>query len=643
MSVFQLSDRITLFPVIHGSADVALVVRRVMLEKKYDCLAVPLPPSFQSNVEQAIEWLPALSVVAEQTNPRASYSREWMPDSDFDTDFDADWDDDSGEETQWATTSYVPIDPCQPVIAALRIAAGERMRREFVDLEVDDFQSYSGMVPDAYALKQVDPERFAAAVLPTVPPLPHEQARQRVQHMAARLYRLESECKNVLMLCGVHDWPWIRDFYQRFAKRVDDPGMEFEAGDSPETVTYSPDPQTAMFMLGELPFITGLYERARSELENDDNLAIDGVKELLITAREEYRKDFKNRSRRITPFTLSTILKYVRNLTLMDRRMTPGLFNLVIASKQVAGDSYALHVAEQSREYPFERETPFESATLGIDRWRLPNGDMVHATNRLAGPPVTWRSCELRPRPSREDRQKWEMKWNPYGQCSWPPEDEKIEDFRTHVADKAMQLMGMDLAKTQKFTSSIEDGIDIRETLRNWHTGDLYVKINPPTSGRLDCVVMLFDSPADPREYPWRSTWFAEHQNESTLAFFASDFQKEMVGPGVAMGVYGGALFLFPPVAIHDIWTDPRLDFATTLEERILGAACLHSDCPQIALLSALPPGAGWRKLAKRFGKKWVHVPLSGFSQSTIHQLRIVHVLNGHHVRSYAADFIRKA
>ena len=643
MSVFQLGKRITLLPVIHGSADVALVVRRMMLEKKFDCLAVPLPPSFQANVEQAIEWLPALSVVAEQTNPQISYSQEWKPDSDFDSDFDADWDDDSGDDAPWGNTSYVPIDPCQPVIAALRIAAGERMRREFVDLEVDDFQSYSGMVPDAYALKHVDPERFAAAVLPTIPPLPHEQARQRVQHIAARLCLLESECENILMLCGVHDWPWIREFYQRYVAGTDDPDAQFEAAESDGTVTYRPDPQTAMFMLGELPFITGLYERARSELENDENLAIDGVKELLITAREEYRKDFKNRSRRITPFTLSTILKYVRNLTLMDRRMTPGLYNLVIAAKQVAGDSYALHVAEQAREYPFERETPFESATLGIDRWRLPNGDMVHATNRLPGPPITWRSCELHPRPSRQDREKWEMQWNPYGQCSWPPEDKKIEDFRTHVAEKALQLLGIDLAKTEKFTTSIEDGIDIRETLRNWHTGDLYVKINPPTSGRLDCVVMLFDSPADPREYPWRSTWFAEHQNESTLAFFASDFQKEMVGPGVAMGVYGGALFLFPPVAIPDIWHDPRLDFATTLEERILGAACLHSECSQIALLSALPPGAGWRKLAKRFGKKWVHVPLGGFSQSTIHQLRIVHVLNGHHVRSYAADFIRKA
>ena len=102
-------------------------------------------------------------------------------------------------------------------------------------------------------------------------------------------------------------------------------------------------------------------------------------------------------------------------------------------------------------------------------------------------------------------------------------------------------------------------------------------------------------------------------------------------------------MFLFPPVQIYDIWTDPRLDFTETLEERVLAAACLHSDCPHIALLAPAPPGSGWRRLARRFGKKWVHLPLSMFSQSTLAQLRIVHVLNGHEVRSYAAHFIRQA
>lgn len=234
------------------------------------------------------------------------------------------------------------------------------------------------------------------------------------------------------------------------------------------------------------------------------------------------------------------------------------------------------------------------------------------------------------------------MQWNPFTQCSYPPEDDRVENFRAHLFERAKMVIGADLARTEKFTTSIKDGIDIRDTLRHWYAGDIYVKVLPPSRGDLDCAVMLFDSPADPRDYPWRSTWYAEHSNESTLAFFATDYRQEMIGPGIGVSTYGGAMFLFPPRPIRDVWTDPRFDFAETLEERMLAAACLHSQSRQIVLLSSLPPGAAWRRLAKRFKKHWVHLPLSQFSDATVQQLRMMHVLNDKSVRGYADKFIRR-
>ena len=144
---------------------------------------------------------------------------------------------------------------------------------------------------------------------------------------------------------------------------------------------------------------------------------------------------------------------------------------------------------------------------------------------------------------------------------------------RQAVFDRAREAMGVDLVKTEKFSTSIRDGIDIRDTLRHWYAGEIYVKVLPPNRGRLDCAVMLFDSPADPREYPWRATWFAEHKEESTLCFFASDFSRQPIGPGICQAIYGGAMFFFPAIPIPDIWTDSRLDFTETLEERMLAAA----------------------------------------------------------------------
>jgi hypothetical protein len=114
-----------------------------------------------------------------------------------------------------------------------------------------------------------------------------------------------------------------------------------------------------------------------------------------------------------------------------------------------------------------------------------------------------------------------------------------------------------------------------------------------------------------------------------------------MVGPGIAQAEYGGALFLFPPRPIDDIWTDPRLDAADTLEERLLAAALFHSLERHVALVSPRLPPASWRRLASRYGRKLVHLPLKRFSGQLIERLRCFHVLNGKEVRSYAADFIR--
>ncbi len=628
----KLSDKITVLPLIHGSGDFAVETRRIMLQNKFDCLAVPLPPSFKRNVELAIDHLPSISMVL-QMAPTEYSGSDWSPDKD-----DSDFDDDKH------FASYVPVDPCQAVIAALRIAVQERMPRAFVDLETAHFHARSAVLPDPYALKKVSIDKFSAAILPGIGRPPEGQPAERILTMAARLRRLEERYDNILFLCSVIDWPWIKDAHFDFANgNRESDESELPADEDVEiTNTYAVDPRTLIFMLGELPYITGLYELARAHLDDDENLSVDGVKDMLLTARERYADDLKSWARKITPKMLKTYFQYVRNLSLVEHRMTPDLYTLVVAAQQIAGDQFAVKVAETAREYPYCHPLPFEEIVLGVDEGRLPEGQIVDLVSRLPGHALSWRSCELKPPPLKKDQLEWAERWNPFGQCSWPPEDTAIENFRTHVKDAAMAMIGNDLARTEKFTSSLKDGLDMRETLRNWHTGDLYVKVMPPARGSLDCVLMLFDSPADPRDYPWRITWHAENHDESTLSLFATDFHQEVIGPGIAQATYGGAMFLFPPRPIPDIWQDPRFDFTDTMEERLLAAACFHSGERHIALLSHKPPGAGWRRLAQRHSRQLVHVPLSRFSQETVQKLRMFHVLNGRHVRSYATEFIRK-
>ncbi len=617
-----ISPRIRVLPIIHGSGDFAVQVREELLSRPYDCVAVPLPPSFQEDVEAAVDRLPAISVVVQ---------------------VDAESHDGEDETESALGFSYVPIDPCQGVIAALRTARGERIAREFIDLETPRFVSVTGTFPDPYALKNVRPERFAAAMLAVVPAPPAGQVTQRITWMAARLRELESQYRLILFVCSILDWPWVRDAYQR---GLEPP--EPESFFSP-IQSFPVDPRTLIFALGELPYITGLYERGRRELTPDDNLSVDGVKEMVLDARERLRAKHPKVAQRITPQVLSIYFRYLRNLSLMDRRLTPDLYTLIVAAQQTAGDDFALALAETAREYPFASSEDagwgdsddHGALRMGIHQAEVPVWGTGPMVSRLPGQSLSWRTCELRPKPRREEQTRWRQRWNPFGMCSWPPEDERIESFHRHVRDQAKAIIGADLARTEKFTTSIRDGIDIRETLRNWHTGDLYVKVVPPSRGSIEVVLFLFDVPADPELYTNRTTWYAEHHEESTLAFYATDPMKNLVGPGIAQAEYGGALFLFPPRPIPDVWTDRRLDFTDTLEERLLAAGFLHSQDRHVAVVSPKLPPASWRRLARRFGRKIVHLPLKRFSGQLLERLRTFHVLNGKPVRSYAADFIR--
>jgi hypothetical protein len=600
-------------------------VREALISQRVDCLAVPLPPSVEAPVERAIGALPTISLVL-------------IPETD---------------QEESPTASFVPVDPCQAVIMGIRVAMREDIPRAYVDREVRCFEPTPVTPPDPFALKGLSLATFSASVVSALrPPAKDSQQWRRICWMAFRLHELELDHEAILCLCSLADWPWLRMAYQErlpFAEPETAPGI-------PEATAVTP--ASLYFVLGELPFLTELYERRRAEVRSDRTLSIDGVKELLIEARNRWKVEQASTGGEapnwLTPQLLQTLLQYARNLTLFDRRLTPDLYTLVLAAKQTAGDSFAVTLLETAKSYSYQagiEDGYLPTVSGGIGKLELPDGRVVSAKNRLQGPPLIWRSIDLRPKPARRTSHRWSLLWNPFRQCSWPPEDQKIESFHTHVRQQARAIIGADLAKVEKFSTSLKDGIDLRETLRHRLAGrpqrpskhmEIYVKEFPPARGNVDAVVFLFDTPADPDHYSWKATWYAEHAQESTLCFYATPFLDNLVGPGIGQSLYGGAFFLYPPRPIPDIWTDASLEFARTLEERLIAAAALHSVYPHVALVTPVPPRARWRHIARQLQRRLVPIPLGRFSGQVIDRLRRFHVLNGHEIRSYAAKFIRE-
>lgn len=603
-SPLQLGKHIHCIPIIHGRAVFAQQVRRKFLEERYQCVAVELPPSLGPAVLEAVASLPLVTAVV-------------YPET-------------SGEYC------YIPVEPGEGIIEALRLAKEERTLIEYVDMEVENFPVVKPVLPDEYAIVHVGLEKYYQSVLPVLlPPEPGSIQDLRERWMAARLKQLDKRFGKILFVCGLAHLEGIR-------RHLASPKTRLWKIDRPdyETRIYAVHPDSIYLLMGEIPYLTFLYEKSRYTMNIDTYDKTDGIKELLLETRREFCRDFPEEEDRLSPAAMQVLLKYLRNLCLIQGSLTPAMYDMVVAAQGIGGGGFGARTVEMAKFYPYQDPVaPFPWLRMGITTGWMESVGEKTMKNRLPGPPFSVKNIKLERCPPRQKKQRWQRHWGVHGECSWPEEDDRIENFTDYVRKKAMSLLGEDQARVEKFVTSIKDGIDVRETLRQWHTGDVYVKEMPPIRGEVGAVVFIFDT--DAGKYPWRSTWMAEHQNESTLAFYATDYLDDMVGPGIGRAYYGGALFIFPPVAIPNVWTDKKFAEAKT-PVSILGAAALHySHSKYVAYVGAHKPDLEMRSWARRYKKHLIYLPLSCFSAYTLRKLRKFHVLQGHHLRSYAQKYIR--
>ena len=123
MDIFNLSKKIRFLPVIHGSTNFTRVIKDRLLSSLTDCVAVALPQEFKPTIDKGIDQLPSISLIIQK------------------------------ELT--GSFNYVPIDPCQPVIMGLRIAAQENIPTKYIDLSCDSYEPRKVNFPDTYALRNL--------------------------------------------------------------------------------------------------------------------------------------------------------------------------------------------------------------------------------------------------------------------------------------------------------------------------------------------------------------------------------------------------------------------------------------------------------------------------------------------------------
>jgi hypothetical protein len=232
----------------------------------------------------------------------------------------------------------------------------------------------------------------------------------------------------------------------------------------------------------------------------------------------------------------------------------------------------------------------------------------------------------------KEHRGRWSI-------CSYPPEDLVIENYGDFLKKKGKSILSEERARTEPFTTSLLDGIDLRETIRNWHEGKIYVRSFQKIAGEVGAVVVIFDEDRDDR-YHYCITWLGEHQNESDMAFYATDPMSRLVGPGIGRAEYGGLLLSLPPLRMTDVWSDPDYSFAESKPERLLLAALDYSLERIVVYVAARPPRSIFRTIAGRLGRKIIYIPIGQLSPVALKKIRVFHVLDGHDRRETAREYL---
>jgi len=598
--VVRAGEGLYLLPTLHQSVEFAVLVRRAFFAVRPTAVAVELPSTIAEAIRKAVLRLPLLTVVL--------------------------WPD--GDETV-----YLLVEPHEPMAEAARLALENGASLHLVDRDDGSCPLRREAMPDPWAMTRTGPAPFVGALLDAFPPSEDDGDRLRERAMATRLARLAGAGERVLWVGGAAHVRGI-------LRALGEPPVEPFGRVRREGVRLAAlSPESSREVMSEIPFVSAAFERARA---NGKAFAFDGetdtlraVDRLLREAAERYRK---SRDEEVPRTAFRVLRQFSRNLALMEDVLTPGFYELVVAARGVVDDDYAWEVFDLGATWPWPDGTAsLPVVTLTGEDLHL-EGKPVRFRRRFPGKERRLRDLPLRRRPKEPKPGDWRKLKFGDGICSHPPEDVAVERFGNRLRRRAIRLLGEDSRRVAPFTTSLLDGVDVRESLRRHHEGRLWVYEEARVRGGAGSVVVVFDEDAD--GYAWKTTWLGEHGQESDMAFYATPLGEKVVGPGISECTYGGFLMTMPPGRLFDVWRDPDYRGPFSAPEVLLLAALDYAREPRVVYAAPKPPRPLFKRFAASLGKRIVYLPLGSLSSLALKKLRRFHVLANKDARGWAKDYV---
>lgn len=636
--LIERTGNFALMPVLHYSYEFALAARRAVDELQPSGVAVELPFLLQKEILQGVDRLPKISVLVYQN-------------------------------------SLIRIEPVDAFVEALRTARERSIEVRCVDL-AGDYPMLHDPLPDPFSLRFIGHRKYCEMALarPSWTPVPEDELREKA--MAFHLKEMERKLQwtgrltqPILMFCGlVHFRGLLKQLQQEQTKPEEEP---------PKATLYHLSPQSLGEVMGTFPFLSAVYERQRGSRHEAEIVVekpfdqvveahpgfrviegrrLESIEKVAERAHQVTAAEVTSRDRseilthyilwcrsyyeqevgeRISPHQTYLLKKFARKYAFVKSMLLPDFHELLISGRGCINSHFCFRMWEMGTAYPPQND-PSELQEIVLKASDI--FPFIHKVRMNPNAPLRPRRLPRFLNRKQKIAPEPQERINPNSICSYPPEDVTIEGYGKYLRTKGKSLLSEERKRVRPFETSLLDGIDLRETIRNWHTGKIYVQECQTVKGEVDSLVVIFDE--DSSNYPYTMTWLGEHNQESDMAFYATHPDERSVGPGIRKAIYGGFLMTMPPGRLYDVFSDPYYRYAQSYAERLLMAALDYSLEKFVIYAAPRPPRPYFQVLAGRYGKRIIYIPLAQLSPVMLQKIRTFHILSDKSVRDYAKDYI---
>jgi hypothetical protein len=587
------------FPVVPGRLEFSVELRRLLLAERPPIVALELPDFLARTYRAAVARLPEMSVIL--------YT----------------------DESEEDRAIYVPVEPADPFTEALRTA--EEIGAEAIFLEPDstDRPHMPDTYPDTYSIRRIGLNRYIEAYRVW----PQTRTEEVSAHASAMAWKLQGAdpSANVFVVVALN----LLDPLLDAMESPQEPPARATKDFDPQLL--NPHPECLAEITVEFPYLQERYEFFRLDMAGEERLERPRVQvDLLKEAEAKYTE---STGEKIAHWQRRMIARFTRNLAQISGDLVANVYDLAVAARSVVDDNYGWEVWQMANRYLAQQEKcDLETVRLSAGEIWI-NTKKLRIRRRLPRPKQRLKPTGLKPRKREKFPGEWARQTTGDAICSYPPEDLVIEDYGRFLKTKAKALLSEERVRVEPFTTSILDGIDIRETIRNWHRRKIYVRKADRLAGEVGAVVVIFDEDREDH-YQYLTTWLGEHQNESDMAFYSTFPFEHLVGPGIGRAEYGGFLMTLPPRRLYDVWSDSDYDFVESKPERLLMAALDYSVERFVVYVGARPPRSIFRSIASHLGRKILYVPIGQLSPTKLKKLRVVHVLDSYERRTEAKEYL---